>query len=420
MTKDIDLKRQAKILPLVDGMKALLSKYLIAHTRLKADASAGDKKLIVNNSIRFKAGEQIVIFDDNSTWDDDTGVRTGVEFHDVLADSTETEVIVLKKPLKRGFKVSNGARIQKAIQYALLEQKDIYYGDRESINFKEVAICIEPESKSSEWLALGGVSSYEYRLAIMVYVSLAGAGKVKDEDRAARVCHCYADAIEDLLIRNIHLDLTVEEVPLLADVCPGDEWVFISKDVADQWGPDDRIAYEVQDNFNTCQLISIRNKPGLYSSSSSESSCLPFDISTSSKTGISSSSTSSETISSSSSSISSSSFDTSSSSSRSSKSDNLSSSTSSMGQSPLSSSSSFGGDAYQVYVSCPIPYRLRVSDKAVLRRKERWMYDSRVDNVEYGNVAKGSFMLKGAKLSWFGKETRLIPFPQVGLGGDIY
>jgi hypothetical protein len=61
-----------------------------------------------------------------------------------------------------------------------------------------------------------------------------------------------------------------------------------------------------------------------------------------------------------------------------------------------------------------------VSDKAVLRKKERWMYDSRVDTVEYGDVAKGSFMLKAAKLSWFGKETRLIPFPQVGLGGTIY
>lgn len=417
-----DLKRQAKILPLVDGLMALLSKNLIAHTRLEEDAIAGVKQLTVDNAIRFKAGDQIIIFDDESVWDDDIGQRVGVEFHEIASDPTKTEILLLKTPLGRTFEVSKGARIQKAILNAVLEQKDIYYGDRASVNFNEVAICIEPESKSVDWMALGGVSNYEYRLAIMVYVTLAGSGKAKDEDRAARVCHCYADAIEDLLIRNIHLDLTIDEVPLVADVCPGDSWVYISKDVADEWQPGDGEfcqKYEVQDNFNTCQLLSIIHA-GTETTSSSSTSCLSFDISTSSKSLLSSVSTSSETVSSSSSSESSSSFDTSSSSSKSSKSDNISSSTSSLGQSPLSSSSSFGGDAYQVYLDTSIPYHIRVSDKAVLRRKERWMYDSRVDNVEYGNVAKGSFMLKGAKLSWFGKETRLIPFPQIGLGGKIY
>ncbi|MCK9435235.1 MAG: hypothetical protein M0R32_10600 [Candidatus Cloacimonetes bacterium] len=415
----IDLKRQARVEPLIDGMRGLLSKYLIAHTKLEVDANVGDKQLIVDNAIRFKADEQIIIFDDNSVWNSDTGLREGVEFHTVASDPTKTNTLVLKNPLGKSFSLSDNARIQKAIKYTVLEPKDIYYGDREALTFNEVAVCVASERKSSEWLALGGVSSYEYRLAIMVYVKVAGSGKETDEDRSERVCNCYADAIEDLLIRNIHLDLTIKEVPLVADACIGDQWVFISKDEADEWQPDERECYEVQDNFNTCQLISILHG-GSESSSSSSTSCVSFDISTSSRSGITESSESSESISSLSSSSSSSLVNSSSSSSKSSVSDNLSSSTSSLEESPLSSSSSFGGDAYQVYLNCTFPYHIKVSDKAVLRKKERWMYDSRVDTVEYGDVAKGSFMLKAAKLSWFGKETRLIPFPQVGLGGTIY
>ena len=46
------------------------------------------------------------------------------------------------------------------------------------------------------------------------------------------------------------------------------------------------------------------------------------------------------------------------------------------------------------------------------------MYDSRVDSVEYGTVQKGSVFLKAARISWFGKETELYSFPQVGKGSE--
>ena len=57
-----------------------------------------------------------------------------------------------------------------------------------------------------------------------------------------------------------------------------------------------------------------------------------------------------------------------------------------------------------------------MSDKAVLRHKSKYTYDSRVDNIEYGTVQKGSALLKAAKLSWFGKEAEAFQFPQVGIG----
>jgi hypothetical protein len=57
-----------------------------------------------------------------------------------------------------------------------------------------------------------------------------------------------------------------------------------------------------------------------------------------------------------------------------------------------------------------------VSDKAVLRRKSLYTYDSRIDSIEYGTVQKQSVFLKAAKLSWFGKVGEAFQFPQVGIG----
>ena len=64
-----------------------------------------------------------------------------------------------------------------------------------------------------------------------------------------------------------------------------------------------------------------------------------------------------------------------------------------------------------------LQFNYMMSDKAVLRRKWRYMYDSRVTDVEYGHVQKGSTILKAGRMNWFGKETQEYVFPQVGLGG---
>ena len=415
----VDLYSPKRIGPIIDGMRQFLSRILVAHTRIIQDTSVGDMYLSVDNAIRFKAGEQIVIFDDNSVWNNDLGQRAGVEFHTVATEPRKTNKLTLKEPVKRVFSTGQNARIQKAIEYAVLSQKDNYYGDREALTFNEVAICVEPETKRPEWLALGALASYEYRLAIMVYTKAAGSGENRDEDRAARVCHAYADVIEDYITRNIHLDLTIDEVPLLADVCPGESWAFIPKSVAHLWPPDGCARYEVQDNFHAQQEIYLMNCDEEAESSSTESTCEPYKISSSTGSLFSSSSSDSEVIMPFSSSSDLSSLEMSTSSSRSSLSESDSTSSSYLSQSTASSLSSLGGDAHLVCLSCPIPYHLRVSDKAVLRRKERYMYDSLAE-VEYGTISKGSFILKAAKISWFGKESRIVPFPQIGLGGGVY
>jgi len=400
--------QDTRIEPLADGLIDLLKKNLVAHTKLLSDANAGDTKLHVGNTLRFEKGEQILIRDNNSVWNDETNTRTGLEFHTIGQSIYESEYLFLKEPLQQRFLVGDNARLQKTIYNIPLYPEDIYYGDRQVITWDYVAIAIEPESMSPEWIALPGILSTEYKMAIMVYVRMGSTNDTKNF--ATRVCHSYADAIHRLLIGNIHVDLGVDDTPLLADVNPGQNFVYVSTDVAGAWPPDHEIVYDVQDNFHHESYLAIVPDPATYTSGTSSSSAsssisAEWSSATSSQTSLSSPSSgvySSE-----------SSVSSEVSTSSSSESSNTSSSSS------LSLSSAQTPPGVKIWLSRPLQSHYRVSDKAVLRRRMRYMYDSRVTNIVYGEMQKGE-IVKAAHLSWFGKETQHIQLTQIGKGGNSY
>ena len=392
--------------PVVDGMIDLLKTNLVANTFLTADAHAGDSVLHVDNSKRFNKFEYILMLDNNCTQNQTTGELSGVEFHKVDTEFQETGLLYLSEPLHRDFLVSDYGRLQKTIKKVPLNEKDVLYGDRQVINFDFVAICVEPESHSQEWLAVR-LLGHEYRMSILVYAKSGGTSL--DEEFAMRVCNTYADAINRLLMGNIHLDLSFDSVPLIRDAHIGDEGVWISCDAAQEWTAGEECRnYEVQDNRGANQLLKIVDTDTSSSSSSESSLTIGGASSTSSSSEISSSSKTDESSSSSSSSWSSQSVSP----------GTISTSLTSVSSesSSESSESTAGMNACFVKLSSALTRDFLVSDKAVLRHKSKYTYDSRVDNIEYGTVQKGSALLKAAKLSWFGKEAEAFQFPQVGIG----
>lgn len=389
-------------------MRELFKRNLVAGTILLSDASSTDTILNIANTLRFEKGDEIIVMDDTCVWNEDANQRVGLEFHTV-EEVTDVSHLRLKLPLQKSFLLSDNGRIQKAIRNVPLYPKDIYFGDREAITWDYVAICVEPQAQLTEWLALGGLLSNEYRMSLMVYVRMAGSGEM--EEYAQRTCIAYADAIENLLNGNIHLDLTVDEIPILVDVLPGDTSVWIDADQAWNWGVDFCTQYEVQDNYKQeWDLAIIPEHYNSETSSSSSSDSYRYSPQMSSSRTSDSSSFSSP------SSYSSSLFSSSSLSSLSSTSSSLHSSTSSSS----SRSSLHDLPMVQIFLNRPLEMHYRVKDKAVLRRKNRYMYDSRVTEIEYGLVQRKSVLLKAAKLSWFGKETQVFQFPQVGKGGSAY
>ena len=578
------------ISPLVDGMINLLKKNLVAHTPLIRDAHVGDREIFVDNNFRFDRKNNIAILDNNATFNQDEHAFSGIEFHTIKDYITETNKIVLYQPLQKDFLVSDVGRIQKAILNAIIYPKDILYGDRDVIPFDQVAITVEPEHFTSEWIALR-VMSDEFRLSINIYTK--DGGSAEQEERNMRIRDAYANAIYNLLVNSLHIDLAIDEIPLKRDGIYGSDYVYIDKNYADDWPEDYCKRYAVQDNFGTDQDYAIidceksssslssfslssisfstssrstgssssqtptSQSASSFSSASSETSVLkstssstsessqstgggsdgrlvvtikdgsnvllgtfvsdpnystgtgivfnfsgatwgsaypasmqfssllpdetcagnltisatffngisydPIDViydhsaggeryylvsdielaqqlvlikidvcdnssSSSSSAILSTSSVSSRSSESSPSSTSCSSSSVSSRSSGSSssltesfssRSSGSSSSVTSGQTSSNSSSSSSADDVYKVCLSGILNRNYLLKDKAALRRIIRYIYDSRASDIEYGVTQKKSAILKAARMSWWGKETRTFEFPQVGKGGYI-
>jgi hypothetical protein len=405
-----DAKANSDITAIADGMIALLKKNLVSHTILIQDAHIGDTIIYVDDNLRFDRNNNIVLMDNNSVYNPDAGEITGLEFHVIKDYITETNKIVLKEALQQDFLIANNGRIQKAIKNTILFAKDILYGDREVIPFDYVAITVDSEHFTSQWLALRMMSD-EFRLGINVYVK--SGGTPEQEELNIRIRDAYANAIYNLLMENIHLDVALDETPIKRDVAAGSNYVYIDSQYAADWPTDPCYRYSVQDNFGTNQDLNIidceqsSNSSNLSSLSSelSSSTITPDVSTTSSSLSSSRSSGSSSTISESFTSLSSGS-----------SSSLLMDSTSS---SDLSSASSSDDDLYMVCFNGNLTRNYLLKDKTVLRRINRYLYNTQVSDIEYGVTQKGSTILKAAKISWWGKESRDYSFPQVGKGGNI-
>ena len=65
-----------------------------------------------------------------------------------------------------------------------------------------------------------------------------------------------------------------------------------------------------------------------------------------------------------------------------------------------------------VETGCTFESEILKSQFGIAIRMKRYLYDSRIDSVNFGVTQKGSAVLRAAELSWFGKEVNEISFPQ--------
>jgi len=67
----------------------------------------------------------------------------------------------------------------------------------------------------------------------------------------------------------------------------------------------------------------------------------------------------------------------------------------------------------EIRINRPLAGDYDMANKLKLIRRVKYLYDSRVNNIEYGTVSKSSSLYKAARLSWFGKESEDYSFPQI-------
>lgn len=71
------------------------------------------------------------------------------------------------------------------------------------------------------------------------------------------------------------------------------------------------------------------------------------------------------------------------------------------------------------YGVTPLLRSYNINQYGVFRKQGIYLYDSRVDNIEYGTVQKGSALIRAARLNWFGKEVKEFSFPQQSRGVEV-
>lgn len=75
------------------------------------------------------------------------------------------------------------------------------------------------------------------------------------------------------------------------------------------------------------------------------------------------------------------------------------------------------GSPNTITLNRPIVWDYKVADKAIFRRRVRYIYNSLVSDVDFGFINKGSATYKAARVTWWGRETGYYEFPQRTHGG---
>jgi hypothetical protein len=335
------------ITELIDGMIDLIRLNIIAKTNVTSDVLTTNI-VKVQNSFYFEPGQEVVLIDFGYN-NENYSPTSHYEVYEYarVKEIPDTRTLVLYDNTVSDWYVSDRTFIQKTIGHSPMYDDRVYYGDREVIPTEDMAITVEPVSKSNEWIYLHGGLSEEYRVSIIIY------GKDIETEEGMKILNKYTDAVYDLFNGQLHLDVNNYDTPLLANVAAGTTTVVIqdTEDNREQFQrsmviPDDEV-YEIQDNLNVeidlyITDVTIPGDGKIYIEVSQNDPAL--------------------------------------------------------------------------YGAQPIMNSYNINEYAVFRKHGRYFYDSRVDNVEFGTIQKGSAFLRAARLNWFGKEVQEYQFPQKSKG----
>lgn len=229
----------SKIEDVLDAIRRIVTRWTITSTTLTATASAGDTIITVDNTLRFFAGDEIVLTNVN----EDTEPSPGIIFVETVIDNTH---IQLTEPLQLSWPITANPRIFKSMKGQYV--KAVYYGEP-SIISQYPAITVNGTTRSSEWLTTRGTKE-KYNIEIGVFVEDATM-----ED-GLRFLHRMSDLIQTGLKRNIYpLVNDYDLVALTADMQPQD--LFIKVADTSKLQCLDRILVETKYRIFESQIVEI-------------------------------------------------------------------------------------------------------------------------------------------------------------------
>lgn len=194
---------------IVDAIIDVINQNMIAKTNVTSNVTTGDTLIYVEDSFQFSNDQEIVLIDYGYNIEGNPHYQ--IFEYAKIQEVNNTSTITLTSPVVGNWTTANNAFIQKTIGHAPLYENNVFYGDREVIPLDQMAVAVEPLSLSNEWIYIQGGLSEEYRIKVIVY------GRDIKFEEGRRILDRYSDAIYQLLLNNIHLELDNYHTPLVSN-----------------------------------------------------------------------------------------------------------------------------------------------------------------------------------------------------------
>lgn len=229
----------------VDSVRRMVERWVNTTTPLTADAAVGSTTLTVDSSVRFEAGNEVMLQH-----------PTLSEYGHVIDEIVDNTHVTLVTPIINNiWTVQNNAVLRKTINNEFV--RGVYLGDP-SVIPQYPAITVRPVSRSSEWLTLESTKE-KYEIEITIYVLDSS------HEYGMRFIMNMADVIQRGLKRNMFPLLNdYATTSLLADVTGGDFFLSVADSslfyaggpmvIEDQWKYEQHIISEVP-NSTTIKTI---------------------------------------------------------------------------------------------------------------------------------------------------------------------
>jgi len=290
------------MIQVLENLRDRIIQRISAAESLTANLSTGSRIVKVREARKFDTGQDVVVRNHE--------LGEGFTVERIVDKNT----IELDHDAAHDWRVADEAQLNKAFGHNYL--KYVMLGDQEVIP-SYPSITLEGDNKTIDWISIPNTTD-EFTVTISVYV-------LEDNtEESYKLLLKYTSAIEEMLMNDLHPDISALDQDLTNDIAYGDTLVTVPD--ATVWNPDEVIVFDSISNRDVNEVKRIVDTTTL----------------------------------------------------------------------ELRRGSHFNFSA---------------SDDLVAKKLLRYFYDSRVTNITYGYVQKGSSFLKASQLSWFIKEerTRLQP-----------
>lgn len=198
------------MLALLDSIKKIIEKFIIAQTQMSSSISAGSVEIPVETTRRFQLKDEVAIYDS------DVLAATGEgEIRTINCIDGNANTITVDEVLVDGYSASTGY-VQKMIGERFVQS--VYIGDPGKASHYP-AISVNASNKDNSWLTLESTNEV-FNVDITVFVDAS------DYEKSYRLMHVYAERIERALFRSLYPLVEPFDVAFLANAVAANDNVI--------------------------------------------------------------------------------------------------------------------------------------------------------------------------------------------------